>query len=201
LRVLQEQEVEPLGSNTIIKVDVRVIAATSHDLKKLVSEGKFRSDLYYRLNVLQIDLPPLRERMGDLPELCEHLLTEIAHRNGSAHREIAPAAHKLLATYKWPGNVRELKNTLEQACALSDKLILGPEDFSAIFPALVTPEHELYSVASQSQSLAQAVSTLERKMILDGLKETRGNKALTARMLGISRANLYQKLHELGLVT
>jgi transcriptional regulator with PAS, ATPase and Fis domain len=201
LRVLQEQEVEPLGSNTIVKIDVRVIAATSRDLKELVNEGKFRSDLYYRLNVLQINLPPLRERMEDLTELCDHLLMEIATRTGEARREINEAAYRHLKAYQWPGNVRELKNALEQACALSDNLELTPSDFSGIFPALMLSEEDSIDLGSNSQSLAQAVATLERKMILECLNASRGNKALTARMLGISRANLYQKLTDLGLMS
>ena len=201
LRVLQEQEVEPLGSNTIVKVDVRVIAATSHDLRQLVSDGKFRADLYYRLNVLQINLPPLRERREDLNALCDNLLMEIAQRTGTERRELTLAAQQIFASHNWPGNVRELKNTLEQACALSDALQLGPMDFKGIFPALILPEQPAVLAEPNPQSLAQAVAALERKMILDSLKEARGNKALTARMLGISRASLYQKLAELGLMS
>jgi transcriptional regulator with PAS, ATPase and Fis domain len=209
LRVLQEQEIEPLGSNKIIKVDVRVIAATSHDLKQLVAEGKFRSDLYYRLNVLPIVLPPLRERLADLDALCEHLLEQIATRTGMPQRELTPSARALLASYSWPGNVRELRNALEQAGMLTDSLSLTAEDFASIIPVDTLPRSNPVSAAGlgvqeilpQSDApvlrpLPEAVSELEKQMIRAALDSTSGNKASAARLLGISRATLYQKLAE-----
>jgi transcriptional regulator with PAS, ATPase and Fis domain len=210
LRVLQEQEIEPLGSNKIIKVDVRVIAATSHDLKQLVAEGKFRSDLYYRLNVLPIVLPPLRERLADLDALCEHLLEQIATRTGMPQRELTPSARALLASYSWPGNVRELRNALEQAGMLTDSLSLTAEDFASIISVDTLSRSNPVSAAGlgvqeilpQSldapvlRPLPEAVSELEKQMIRAALDSTSGNKASAARLLGISRATLYQKLAE-----
>jgi transcriptional regulator with PAS, ATPase and Fis domain len=211
LRVLQEQEIEPLGSNTIVKVDVRVIAATSHDLKQLVADGKFRSDLYYRLNVLPIMLPPLRERVADLDAICENLLEQIAARTGMPQRELTPEARNLLASYSWPGNVRELRNALEQAGMLTDSLSLTAEDFASILPteARNVPANGVRPSDMQAprdeeeeiRPLGQAVSELERKMIRAALEQSGGNKASTARLLGISRATLYQKLAEYQIVS
>ncbi len=206
LRVLQEQEIEPLGSNKITKVDVRVIAATSHDLKQLVAEGKFRSDLYYRLNVLPIVLPPLRDRAGDLDALCEHLLEQIATRTGMPQRELTASARARLAAYNWPGNVRELRNALEQAGMLTDSITLSAEDFATILPD--DPSASVPgSAASQGDSkaairpLGEAVAEVEKKAIHAALESTGGNKALTARMLGISRATLYQKIADFKLLS
>jgi transcriptional regulator with PAS, ATPase and Fis domain len=132
LRVLQEREFEALGSNRMERVDVRVIAATSRDLERAVADGRFRSDLYYRLNVLPIRLPALRERLEDLEALCEHLLERIAADNGQLPKEIDRDALRLLAARGWPGNIRELRNVLEQACSFWDGLRLGPEAFRAV---------------------------------------------------------------------
>ncbi len=205
LRVLQEQEIEPLGSNTIIKVDVRVVAATSHDLKQLVADGKFRSDLYYRLNVLPIVLPPLRERVGDLDALCEHLLEQIATRTGMPQRELTPSARTFLASYSWPGNVRELRNALEQAGMVTDSIGLSAEDFASILQvdaneevSTATPEN---APAATIRPLAESVAELEKNVIRSVLTNTGGNKALAARLLGISRATLYQKIDDFKLMS
>jgi transcriptional regulator with PAS, ATPase and Fis domain len=136
LRVLQEQEFEPVGSNRVVKVDVRVIAATSRDLKTLVEAGAFRADLYYRLAVLPIRVPPLRERVADLPALIEHLLERIAEENGRPARELTPDAVALLQQLPWPGNVRELRNLLEQACAMTDRIRLTRSDLLALQPGI-----------------------------------------------------------------
>jgi transcriptional regulator with PAS, ATPase and Fis domain len=209
LRVLQEQEIEPLGSNKITKVDVRMIAATSHDLKQLVADGRFRSDLYYRLNVLPIALPPLRDRRADLDALCEHLLEQIAQRTGMPQRELAPSARAALAAYGWPGNVRELRNALEQAGMLTDNISLTAEDFAAILPigeeAPSTEKQAASMVTAASASnvrpLGEAVAEVEKSLIRNALDTTRGNKASAARMLGISRATLYQKIVDFGIVS
>jgi len=191
LRALQEQEVEPLGSNRMIKVDVRVIAATSRDLATLVAEGRFREDLYYRLNVLQIRLPALRERLSDLEALTESLLESIAARSGMPQRELAPSALAALAGQTWRGNVRELRNVLEQAAMLSDRARLGAEDFSGILPA---PAKDAPAADRALRPLPQMVAELERSSIRSALAATGGNKVSAARLLGISRATLYEKL-------
>jgi transcriptional regulator with PAS, ATPase and Fis domain len=192
LRVLQEQEIEPLGSNRVIKVDVRVIAATSRDLKALVAAGRFREDLYYRLSVLPVRLPALRERLADLEALAESLLESIAARSGMPQRELAPSALALLAAYPWPGNIRELRNALEQAAMLTDNPRLAAEDFAAVLPAAGAPLDE--RKAGALRPLPQLIAELEQSSIASALAATGGNKVSAAKMLGISRATLYEKL-------
>jgi len=194
LRALQEQEFEPLGSNQVIKVDVRVIAATSRDLRKLASEGRFREDLYYRLNVLPIRLPTLRDRLSDLEALAESLLEGIAVRTGMPQRELAPSALAALASYSWPGNVRELRNLLEQAAMLTDSQRLSGEDFAAILPTAAAGQPAEDAVPRTLRPLPQLIAEIERNSIESALAATRGNKASAAKLLGISRATLYERL-------
>jgi transcriptional regulator with PAS, ATPase and Fis domain len=189
LRALQEQEIEPLGSNRVVKVDVRIIAATSRDLKALIANGRFREDLYYRLNVLPIRVPALRERIGDLEALADGLLESIATRSGMPPRELAPSALAVLAAHRWPGNVRELRNVLEQAAMLTDRVQLEAEDFAGALDA---------ARPMGGNSLPQQIATLERKSIEAALAATGGNKVSAAKLLGISRATLYEKLKELS---
>jgi len=193
LRALQDQEVEPLGSNQVIKVDVRVIAATSRDLRKLAAEGRFREDLYYRLNVLPIRLPALRERPEDLEALAESLLEGIAVRTGMPQRELDPSALAVLASYPWPGNVRELRNVLEQAAMFTDNPRLGSVDFASILPVPAgasAPD----SPPRPLRPLPQLIAEIERSSIESALAATGGNKASAAKLLGISRATLYERL-------
>jgi len=192
LRALQEQEIEPLGSNRVIKVDVRVIAATSRNLKALVADGRFREDLYYRLSVLPVQLPALRERIADIEAIAESLLESTAARTGMPQRELTAPALDVLASYHWPGNVRELRNALEQAAMLTDHPRLTAEDFKGIL-----------STASSGRlpslrPLPQLIAELERRSIESALAATRGNKVSAAKMLGISRATLYEKLKEVS---
>jgi transcriptional regulator with PAS, ATPase and Fis domain len=189
LRALQEQEIEPLGSNRVLRVDVRVIAATSRDLARLVEEGRFRADLYYRLNVLPIRVPALRERIEDLEALAEALLAEIAARSGMPQRDLTPDALQALAAYSWPGNVRELRNALEQAAMLTDELHLTAADFARVLkPTPPAPS------PTAPRPLPQRIAELERESIRSALAATGGNKVSAARLLGISRATLYEKL-------
>jgi transcriptional regulator with PAS, ATPase and Fis domain len=194
LRALQEQEFEPLGSNKVIKVDVRVIAATSRDLRKLVAEDRFREDLYYRLNVLPIRLPALRERLADLEALAENLLESIAIRTGMPQRELAPSGLAALAAYQWPGNVRELRNVLEQAAMLTDNQRLNGEDFNAILPIASAALPAADAEAKALRPLPQLIAEIERNSIESALAATGGNKASAAKLLGISRATLYERL-------
>ncbi|MFZ5550448.1 MAG: sigma-54 interaction domain-containing protein [Pseudomonadota bacterium] len=196
LRVLQEQEVEPLGSNQVERIDVRIIAATSRDLPTMVAEGAFRADLYYRLAVLPIRLPPLRERLGDLDALADHLLDDIALRTGlAAPKSLTADALELLAAQPWPGNIRELRNVLEQACLLSDELVLAPAHLKALadLPTSGVPS----PTAERKKPLHHAVAELEAQAIREALKATKGNKLAAARMLGIARATLYEKLGQM----
>jgi len=194
LRVLQEAEVEPLGSNRVAQVDVRVIAASSVDLRQMVSMGRFRSDLYYRLSVLPIELPPLRERIDDLEALTDHILEEIAHRSGRPQRELTPTALAALSSYGWPGNIRELRNVLEQVTLNSDSPRLSAEEFALVLPRVPGAAR---AGERPSFKLADVVADAERSAIRSALAAAEGKKILAAELLGISRATLYEKLSSL----
>ena len=209
LRVLQEQEVEPLGSNKVEKLDCRVIAATSRDLPAMVAAGTFRADLYYRLNVLPIRLPALRERLSDLDALADYLLDDIGRRTGMTHRSLSAEALELLAQHDWPGNIRELRNVLEQACLMTDELVLVAGHLATLVQVRATEVAatgantgvELLRAHGQQtgiKPLPQAVAELEAETIRAALAATKGNKLAAARMLGIARATLYEKLGQMG---
>jgi transcriptional regulator with PAS, ATPase and Fis domain len=194
LRVLQEQEIEPLGSNRLVPVNVRIIAATSADLSVRVQDGRFRPDLYFRLNVLPITLPPLRERPSDIAPIAEVLLEDIAQRSGQALRRLALDAVPILAAYQWPGNVRELRNILERACLDADGPLIEARHLADAMPRRppVVPGHTSRTV----KRLRDAVETAERDAIVRALEVAGGNKNEAARLLGISRSHLYAKLGE-----
>jgi transcriptional regulator with PAS, ATPase and Fis domain len=226
LRVLQEQEVEPLGSNTVQRVDVRIIAATSRDLPAMVAAGTFRADLYYRLNVLPVRLPALRERLSDMEALVEALCDDISRRSGSPHKGLSADALDLLASQSWPGNIRELRNVLEQAALMTDDLQLTAAHFKGVGlhggasgmnrKAISAPTpiqavglnlHEAANTSASTHApvaasaapppikpLPQAIAELEVRAIRDALAATGGNKLAASRLLGISRATLYEKL-------
>ncbi|WP_332814628.1 sigma-54 interaction domain-containing protein [Ramlibacter sp.] len=206
LRALQEGEIEPLGSNKVVPFDARVIAATSRDLAALVREGRFREDLYYRLNVLPIRVPPLRERRADIPALVEALGEDMALRNGTPPPELSAEAMALLAAQYWPGNIRELRNVLEQAAMRSEsqrieaaslEQVLRDAGVESIAPASVTAVPSLPQPASDSRRLrplAEQVAEVEHAAIAAALAATGGNKLAAARLLGISRAKLYERL-------
>jgi transcriptional regulator with PAS, ATPase and Fis domain len=201
LRALQEGEIEPLGSNRLVPFDARVIAATSRDLVALVREGKFREDLFYRLNVLPIRVPPLRERRADIPALVEMLGEDIALRGGATPPEVLPDALALLAGQRWRGNIRELRNVLEQTALCSDsqtidasqlEKILRGAGLDEIAPAL---QHATEAGgADLLRPLSEQVAELEQRAISAALSATGGNKLATARLLGISRATLYGRM-------
>jgi transcriptional regulator with PAS, ATPase and Fis domain len=192
LRVLQEREVEPLGSNKVEPVDVRVIAATSRDLAAMVADGSFRADLYYRLNVLPIALPPLAARRDDIEALAEALLDDIARRSGLPVRSLAPDALEALCAHHWPGNIRELRNVLEQAVLMHDELILH----AAQLPPLGAPPRAAPTPPSADavKPLPDQLADVERHAIASALKATRGNRVAAAKLLKMSRAALYDRL-------
>ena len=202
LRALQEGEIEPLGSNKLIPFDARVIAATSRNLAMLVREGKFREDLFYRLNVLPVRVPPLRERRSDIPALLEVMGEEMALRSGDRQPELSPEALALLSAQTWRGNIRELRNVLEQSAMRSDSASIGriqveevlkESGIERIAPALAAPDAS--STASDPlRPLAEQVAALERRAIAAAMQATGGNKLAASRMLGISRAKLYERL-------
>jgi DNA-binding NtrC family response regulator len=190
LRVLQEKEVRPVGSNDKVNVDVRVIAATNRDLEAAYRAGTFRKDLYFRLNVVTVHLPPLRERRSDIPVLVHHFLDRYAK---GSHIQVTPAAMKSLLHYDWPGNVRELENCIARAVTLGDGKTIDVVDLP---PAIRTEQND--AVVSPTQDAASLSSTalaeMERITILRVFEQAQGDKALAGKMLGISRATLYRKL-------
>ena len=201
LRALQEGEIEPLGSNQLVPFDARVVAATSRDLPALVASGQFREDLYYRLNVLPVRVPPLRERRGDIPALIEVLGEDMAHR-GSPPPELSESAVALLAAQQWRGNIRELRNVLEQAALRADSSRLDARQMEALLrqsglaqiqPAL-PPEPAPPDASALLRPLAEQVAELEQRAIAAAMQTTGGNKLAAARLLGISRATLYERL-------
>jgi len=204
LRALQEGEIEPLGSNKLVPFDARVIAATSRDLPELVRRGQFREDLYYRLNVLPLRVPPLRDRRADIPALVEALGEDMALRSGEAPPELTPDALALLAGQHWRGNIRELRNVLEQVTMRSDSQRIDAVQLERILreagleqielPAVLQNAHDADEEAALLRPLAQQVVELERKAIAAALASTGGNKLATARLLGISRATLYERM-------
>jgi two-component system, NtrC family, response regulator AtoC len=194
LRVLQEREVRRVGGTERLKVDVRVIAATNKDLGALVANGNFREDLFYRLSVVTIPLPPLRERREDIPLLANHFLDSYLTANHRPPSTIAPEAMARLIAYDWPGNVRELQHAIERAAALSASCVLGPEDL----PPKVVGASEPAATGPAPRLSLQAVV---RDHLRRALKEARWNKKLAAQLLGIHRRTLYRltKRHGISL--
>ena len=189
LRVLQEKEVRPVGSNEKVNVDVRVIAATNRDLEAAYRAGTFRKDLYFRLNVVTVHIPALRERRSDIPMLVHHFLDRYAH---GANMQVTAAAMKSLLQYDWPGNVRELENCVARAVTLGDREIIDVADLP---PSIRSEQPDASSSATDAASLSTtALAEMERMTILRVFEQANGDKALAGRMLGISRATLYRKL-------
>ncbi len=191
LRFLESGEYRPLGSTHTYKSDVRIIAATNRDLKQLMQQGRFREDLYYRLNVFYIHLLPLRERPEDIPLLVEHFLSKSCFALKKCVKKCHPQAMKILQSYHWPGNVRELENVLERAVILSD----GQEIKATDLPADIK---QTSLVTNETRPLK--LEDLERQHILNILQKTGGNKTEAARLLGISKKSLYHKMHKYGLM-
>lgn len=198
LRVLQEQEFEQVGGTSTIKVDVRVIAATNRNLEEDIKNNCFREDLYYRLNVVSIALPPLRERVGDIPILAQHFLNKFSQQVGRKQIErISDAAMDRLVRYNWPGNVRELENAMERAIILCKGDIIQPDDL----PEAVREMQVSFAGQRSSgvQSLKDALKSPERDVILQVLEETGWNRKETANILKINRTTLYNKMKEYRL--
>jgi DNA-binding NtrC family response regulator len=187
LRTLEEQEVRRVGSNRPIPIDVRIIAASNRNLAERVEQGKFRQDLYYRLRVIEIALPPLRERTEDVPLLVEHFLKKLEHERGRTF-SVTPQALSVLVSYAWPGNVRELENALEAAVALTRAGVLTPEDL----PPKVRAEFHDASRLEDLYANLPSLEELKRRYLAHVLRMTRENKARTAGILGISRKTLYR---------
>lgn len=196
LRVLQEREVRPVGGTRTAPVDVRVLAATARDLQEEVKLGTFREDLFFRLNVIPLHVPPLRERKDDIPLLCVHLLGKIGKKFGKSAPELSPPALALLVRYQWPGNVRELENALERAVVLADKIIL-PEHLPENL--LGQKAKNCLEGALETYSLKKGQREMERVLIKRALEATGGNKSKAGLLLEISYPSLLSKMKEYGL--
>ncbi|AXL50643.1 sigma-54-dependent Fis family transcriptional regulator [Paraburkholderia caffeinilytica] len=212
LRVLQDKEFEPLGSNRIVRADVRIIAATSADLPALVAAGRFRADLFYRLNVLTIHAPALRERSSDIEALAYTMLEDLSTQaRGASHFELQDDALRLLCSYGWPGNVRELRNTLERAVVLSDSEridaralapFIGPAQGghrSHVPAASDAHASEAASAAPEATSWSDAMAAFEKRFLGDALRANGGRVIETAMQIGMGRATLYKKIAAYGI--
>jgi len=197
LRVLQEKEFEPVGSARTVKVDIRVITATNRDLEKEVKEGRFREDLYYRLNVVPLLLPPLRERREDIPPLTDHFLAIYREKNRKPVRGISGKARDLLVRYDWPGNIRELENCIERAVILSREEVIVPADFPRQILMLSQEDRADGFAIPPGISLDQ----MERALIVKTLEDTGGNRTRASEILGINRRTMQNKLKQYGLNT
>ena len=205
LRVLQEGEVKPVGSNDVSKVNVRIVAATHRNLEKLVNEGKFREDLFYRLKVIEIEIPALRERKEDIPDLSQLFLAKYSAKLSKKVLTISAEGMQALMAYSWPGNVRELEHQIERAVAMTSASVLGAEDFdfSTHRPALNSAIPVVPSlIAVQSTGSAgdhRSLEDMEREHILKVLREVDYNKSKASEVLGIDRATLYRKAQKYGI--
>lgn len=189
LRAIQEKEIRPVGGVKNIPIHVRILGATNHDLEQAVTEGTFRRDLYFRLNVLTLRLPPLRERRQDVPLLVAHFLERIGRDSGT-EKTISDEALKALLNYDWPGNVRELENSLERACALSSAHEIQLRDLPSHLSSAPT------SIVERQANGIIPMAELEKRTILDALAQVNGDKMVAARLLGIGKTTLYRKLKE-----
>lgn len=195
LRALEEQRLEPVGASDSVQVDVRVIAATNRNLQEQIERGNFREDLFYRLNVIPFEVPPLRDRVEDIPLLADHFLLEFTNAYGRKRKELTPEAYAVLQEYPWPGNVRELKNLMERIVIMNPQTKIDARQV----PLNTARRHVFERPIDYFSSLAEVRETAEREYILKKLDEARGNVTRAAEMLGLERSNLYRKMKSLGI--
>jgi transcriptional regulator with PAS, ATPase and Fis domain len=202
LRVLEERKFERVGGHETLDVDIRLIAATNADLRKMVEEGRFRNDLFFRLDVVAVTLPPLRTRTEDIPLLCDHFLKEFSTRNGKPVDEISSDAAAILAAYAWPGNVRELRNVIERMVVLSHGPRLTVRDLPATLRNTVAPDGQkvVWRGDAGRAPAPESMQEAERLMIASALKRFDGNRTKAAEQLGISRRTMQRKLKEYRLL-
>jgi transcriptional regulator with PAS, ATPase and Fis domain len=196
LRVLEEREFERIGGNKKILLDTRIIAATNENIEEAVKKGKFRKDLYYRLNVITIDIPPLRERIGDIPILSQSILDYLIKEFNAEKKELAKETYEILMRYHWPGNVRELRNVLERAISLSSEKIILPKHLP---DRILDSTDYLIEKKEKIYPLKDVVAEAEKEAIINAIDKARGNKTLAAEKLGIHRTALYKKIEKYGL--
>jgi two-component system response regulator AtoC len=200
LRALQEGEIRRVGSSTARQVDVRLVTATARDLEGLVKEGEFRSELYYRINVVRIHLSPLRHRTEDIPSLCRHFVAKFNRVLGLRSEGFAPAAMKLLLGYSWPGNVRELENMVERAMVLTDEKQMGAALVQELLPAPgMGLEADLGALPPDELSVKKHTARLEAQLIERALQVTEGNRTRAAELLDLSYRALLYKIRDYGL--
>ena len=198
LRVLEDQEIERIGGTTAKKINVRIISACNADLETLVKQDRFREDLYYRLNVFSVRIPPLRERLEDIQPLCFSFITEFNRETGTKVTGLSAASLTKLMGYSWPGNVRELKNTIQRACLQVKIGLIEPEDIH--FTNFELPPKDIYTnPVREVSSLKEARLEAERVAVLQALEETGGNKTKASQLLNLSRTSFYKKLKKLGI--
>jgi len=200
LRVLQEREITRVGGSDVLVVDVRIIAATNRDLLQEIGQGRFRDDLYYRLNVVNLAVPPLRERREDIPLLAQHFLARFAEKNKKAIKGFAPRAMDRLLRHAWPGNVRELMNAVERGVVLARSEWLGEDDLALTLPGGAPPAPSSIPGEPALSVEGTSLEELERAAILKTLEDAGGNKSEAARRLGITRRTLHKKLKQYGLM-
>lgn len=198
LRVLQEQEIEKVGQEAVKRVDVRIIAATNQDIQRLVEEGKFRKDLFYRLNVIPVTIPPLRERRADILELVRILWEQLAKKHGIYHKSLDPDALQVLEEYDWPGNIREMRNVLERSLTIILQDTINAEQIQMIMVG--SRDTVLECMRNEECRLEQLVENTERRAISFALARCNNNRAQAAKVLGVSRALLYKKMHQYGMI-
>jgi DNA-binding NtrC family response regulator len=196
LRVLQESELERVGGQQTLKVNVRVLAATNKDLQAEVAAGRFREDLYYRLAVVLVHAPPLRERKEDIPAMADRFLAEACERNGRRPMTFSREAHLVLQAHDWPGNVRELRNLVERVAILCDGPALGADDVAGVLPGARKPREDRFR---EGAGFHDQVADAEREIILSALARNGENVSETARTLGLERSHLYKKMKALGI--
>jgi two-component system nitrogen regulation response regulator NtrX len=199
LRVLQEQTLEAVGGNQRIKVDTRVLAATNKDLQAEIRAGQFREDLYFRLNVIPIFVPPLRDRQEDIPLLADHFMAEFAREYGRRVKNFDASARAVLQQYPWPGNVRELRNVTERLVIMVPGDRISSTDLSFLEPSGLTRLQPVSEPSSERLTLHEARDRFERDLILRTLAEQQGNMSRTADVLGVERSNLYRKMKAFGI--
>jgi len=196
LRVLEEGEIERVGGDKPIAVDARVVVATHRNLEEMVRQGSFRADLYHRIYVFPIDLPPLRERGEEIPTLAEYFAAQVASQNGWRPKHFSPESLEILQRYGWPGNVRELRNVVERVLLLTGGETITAEEVNLALPAARNGES---ASAAGSGPLAQRLESFEREVLLAELRRHHHHMTNTARALGLERSHLYKKCQQLGI--
>jgi transcriptional regulator with PAS, ATPase and Fis domain len=201
LRIIQERELEKIGGIKPMSLDVRLICCTNQNVEQMIAEGKFRQDLYYRINTIELNIPPLRDRLVDFPLLCEHFIRKINQYHNCSILGISDEVLQHFLNYNWPGNIRELEHVLERACVMSSTAILDVDHFDFFLPRIYQNyTAERNDSFSKMETLSNKRSQAEKKAIIQALEATKGNKSKAAIFLDITRSQLYEKLKKYDMV-